>query len=188
MNKQISTILKSVTKPGRYSGGEYGQIIKDKANVKARFAFAFPDTYEIGMSNLGVRILYEALNRESDIWCERVYDPWVDMQEMMKKNEPVDISKLRKQLFNNSREKNISNVDYISNALKLRDALLEKGERDPFVPYGDKVTLTAEHFDKANMVAEVLKECVEFADGDSGIFTAELQRRTKDTMPRFKNR
>ena len=72
---------------GRYSGGEYGQIIKDKTKVKARFAFAFPDTYEIGMSNLGVRILYECLNREDDIWCERVYDPWVDMQEKMKEND-----------------------------------------------------------------------------------------------------
>ena len=86
MNEKLNSILKQVSKPGRYSGGEYGQIIKDKANIKARFAFAFPDTYEIGMSNLGVRILYECLNREKDIWCERVYDPWVDMQEKMKEN------------------------------------------------------------------------------------------------------
>lgn len=78
-----STILKSVSKPGRYAGGEYGQVIKDPAQVKARFAFCFPDTYEIGMSNLGVRLLYGALNQHPDIWCERVYDPWVDMQEKM---------------------------------------------------------------------------------------------------------
>ena len=97
------------------------------------------------------------------------------------KEEPVDIDKLRKDLFN--KDGHMSNLEYVSSALKLRDALLEKGERDPFVPYGDKVTLTAEHFDKANMVAEVLRECVEFAEGDSGIFTAELQRRTKDSMP-----
>ena len=83
MNNQISTILKSVSKPGRYSGGEYGQIIKDKEKVKARFAFCFPDTYEIGMSNLGMRILYGVLNQEEDVWCERVYDPWLDMQEKM---------------------------------------------------------------------------------------------------------
>lgn len=82
-----STILKSVSKPARYSGGEYGEIIKDKSAVKARFAFCFPDTYEIGMSNLGVRLLYGALNRHDDIWCERVYDPWVDMQEEMKKHD-----------------------------------------------------------------------------------------------------
>lgn len=81
-----STILKSVSKPGRYAGGEYGQILKDKASVKARFAFCFPDTYEIGMSNLGVRLLYGVLNESPDIWCERAYDPWVDMQEEMKKH------------------------------------------------------------------------------------------------------
>ena len=86
MNKQISTILKSVTKPGRYSGGEYGQIIKDKSKVKARFAFCFPDTYEIGMSNLGLRILYGVLNQHEDIWCERVYDPWIDMQQKMREH------------------------------------------------------------------------------------------------------
>ena len=83
-NSNISSILKSVSKPGRYSGGEYGQIIKDKSKVAARFAFCFPDTYEIGMSNLGMRILYGVLNKEDDVWCERVYDPWVDMQEKMR--------------------------------------------------------------------------------------------------------
>ena len=81
--KDYSSILKSVSKPGRYAGGEYGQTIKDKSKIKARFAFCFPDTYEIGMSNLGVRLLYGALNREEDIWCERAYTPWVDMQEQM---------------------------------------------------------------------------------------------------------
>ena len=84
MNEKISSILKSVEKPGRYSGGEYGAIIKEKDAVKARFAFCFPDTYEIGMSNLGMRILYGALNREPDIWCERVFAPWVDMQQKMR--------------------------------------------------------------------------------------------------------
>ena len=81
--KNISSVLKSVAKPGRYTGGEYNRIIKDKEKVKCRFAFCFPDTYEIGMSNLGVRILYDVLNRENDIWCERVYAPWIDMKEKM---------------------------------------------------------------------------------------------------------
>ncbi len=84
MNENYSSILKSVSKPGRYCGGEYGSIIKDKDSVRARFAFCFPDSYEIGMSNLGVRILYGALNEERDIWCERVYAPWVDMEEKMR--------------------------------------------------------------------------------------------------------
>ena len=82
-----SSILKSVQKPGRYSGGEFGQIVKDKADIKARFAFCFPDSYEIGMSNLGIRILYGVLNEQSDVWCERAYTPWVDMQEQMVKHD-----------------------------------------------------------------------------------------------------
>jgi len=85
-NRPGSTVLKSVSKPGRYAGGEYGEVLKDKTKIKARFAFCFPDTYEIGMSNLGVRLLYGALNEHEDIWCERVYDPWVDMQEQMKEH------------------------------------------------------------------------------------------------------
>ena len=80
----LSGILKSVSKPGRYTGGEFGQVVKDKENVSVRFAFCFPDTYEIGMSNLGVRILYEALNRAENVWCERVYAPWTDMDAKMK--------------------------------------------------------------------------------------------------------
>ena len=78
-------LLKRVEKPGRYTGGEYGQTIKDKAKVKARFAFCFPDTYEIGMSNLGVRILYGAINSHPELWCERAYAPWVDIEEQLRK-------------------------------------------------------------------------------------------------------
>ena len=87
LDKNISSVLKSVSKPGRYTGGEYNAIIKNPENVKCRFAFCFPDTYEIGMSNLGVRILYDALNRHESIWCERVYAPWVDMKEKMEECE-----------------------------------------------------------------------------------------------------
>ena len=81
--KNISSVLKSVSKPGRYIGGEYNSIMKNKEDIKCRFAFCFPDTYEIGMSNLGVRILYDVLNKEKDVWCERVYAPWMDMKEKM---------------------------------------------------------------------------------------------------------
>lgn len=87
MNKKVESVLKKVLKPGRYVGGEYNQVIKDKKNIKARFAFCFPDSYEIGMSNLGVRILYGVLNTQEDIWCERVYAPWVDMEQQMRDND-----------------------------------------------------------------------------------------------------
>jgi hypothetical protein len=118
---------------------------------------------------------------------KQLLDALVNGKEIeISKEEPVDIAKLRKDLFN--KDGHMSNLEYVSSALKLRDALIEKGERDPFLPYGDKVNLTAEHYDKADQVATVLRECVEFADGDSGIFTAELQRRTKDVMPRYGKR
>ncbi|MBO4770785.1 MAG: TIGR03960 family B12-binding radical SAM protein [Clostridia bacterium] len=84
MDGEIRKILRSVLKPGRYTGGEYAQIIKDKKKIKARVAFCFPDTYEIGMSNLGVRILYGTLNADEDVWCERAYAPWDDMEEKMR--------------------------------------------------------------------------------------------------------
>ena len=82
-NKNNSSVLKSVSKPGRYIGGEFNSVIKNKDEVKCRFAFCFPDTYEIGMSNLGVRILYDVLNKDDSVWCERVYAPWTDMKEKM---------------------------------------------------------------------------------------------------------
>ena len=82
-NRNISSVLKSVSKPGRYIGGEFNSVIKNRDEVKVRFAFCFPDTYEIGMSNLGVRILYDVLNKDDKVWCERVYAPWTDMKEKM---------------------------------------------------------------------------------------------------------
>ena len=86
MDKRLRRILPAVQKPARYTGGEYNEIIKDKAGVKLRMAFCFPDVYEIGMSNLGMRILYGVINNEPDIWCERVFAPWGDMAEAMRKN------------------------------------------------------------------------------------------------------
>lgn len=83
----LDKILTKVTKPGRYIGGEYGQVVKSKERVKCRFAFCFPDSYEIGMSNLGIRILYNVLNSIDDVWCERVYAPWEDMEAEMRNND-----------------------------------------------------------------------------------------------------
>ncbi len=76
--------LLKVEKPGRYVGGEYNQVIKSKENIKCRFAFCFPDIYDIGMSNLGMKILYGVLNQREDTWCERVFAPWKDMEALMR--------------------------------------------------------------------------------------------------------
>lgn len=77
--------LLSVTKPARYVGGEYNQVIKNKDNIKCRFAFCFPDVYDIGMANLGMKILYNVLNKREDTWCERVFAPWPDFEELLRK-------------------------------------------------------------------------------------------------------
>lgn len=84
--KEFERLLLSVQKPGRYSGGEINSVIKDKTKVDVRFAFCFPDTYEIGMSHLGMKILYSQFNSREDIWCERVFAPWVDFEEKMREN------------------------------------------------------------------------------------------------------
>lgn len=78
-------ILMSVEKPARYIGGEYNAVMKDPAKVRIRFAFCFPDVYEIGMSHLGLQILYDTFNAMEDVWCERVYSPWVDLDAIMRK-------------------------------------------------------------------------------------------------------
>ena len=77
-------ILMSIEKPARYIGGEVNAVIKDKEKVDVRFAMCFPDVYEIGMSHLGIQILYDMFNRYDDVWCERVYSPWVDLDRLMR--------------------------------------------------------------------------------------------------------
>ena len=79
-------ILPSVQKPARYTGGEWGEIKKNREDVRVRVAFCFPDTYEIGMSNLGMRILYGVMNAMDGVWCERVFAPWGDMEAAMRAN------------------------------------------------------------------------------------------------------
>lgn len=87
MTGKLERILPNVQKPARYTGGEYREIIKNKEDVDVRVAFCFPDTYEIGMSNLGMRILYGIMNNMDGVWCERVFAPWGDMEDAMRKND-----------------------------------------------------------------------------------------------------
>ena len=90
MDKILERILPRVQKPARYVGGEFNAIMKDKSKVDTRVAFCFPDTYEIGMSNLGMRILYGVMNNIEGVWCERCFAPWGDMeQEMRNANIPL---------------------------------------------------------------------------------------------------
>ena len=80
-------ILLNIEKPARYIGGEVNSVMKDPGKVDIRFAMCFPDVYEIGMSHLGIQILYDMFNRREDVWCERVYSPWTDLDKVMRKQK-----------------------------------------------------------------------------------------------------
>ncbi len=86
LSERIENLMMSVQKPVRYMGGEFNAVMKDPNGVDVRYAFLFPDTYEVGMSHLGMKILYHAINARDDAWCERVFSPWVDMADLMRRN------------------------------------------------------------------------------------------------------
>ncbi|MBE6631214.1 MAG: TIGR03960 family B12-binding radical SAM protein [Ruminococcaceae bacterium] len=149
---RIEKILKNVSKPGRYIGGEYGEIIKDKNAVAARWAFCFPDTYEIGMSNLGMRLLYGSLNSYDDIWCERVFAPWPDMAEKMR-NESIPLYALESGdelkcfdfvAFTLQYELCYTNVLYMLELAGMPLLASERGEDAPIIIGGGPCTYNAE--------------------------------------------
>ena len=84
MTDLLQRILPTVQKPARYTGGEFNETIKNPEDVRVNIAFCFPDTYEIGMSNLGMRILYGVMNQMEGVWCQRVFAPWGDMEQAMR--------------------------------------------------------------------------------------------------------
>ena len=148
----IDQLLKSVSKPGRYTGGEWGQTIKDKQNIKCRWAFCFPETYEIGMSNLVIRLLYGALNEAPDVWCERCFAPWTDMEaEMRKHNIPLwalesgdPIKDFDIVAFTLGYELSYSNVLYMLDLGGIPLTTAERAENDPIVIGGGCCTYNPE--------------------------------------------
>lgn len=122
---------------------------------------------------------YEKLNSLNQQLVQSIVNGQGVKKEEVK--EQVDISKLRKELFSSNTE--LSNVAFVEKSLKLRNAMIENGEGDPFVPHGNKIVPTEEDYATAQRVADVLQECVEYAKGDNDVFTNELQRRTIDVGP-----
>ena len=199
-NHPNSTILKSVSKPGRYSGGEYGEVIKDKSRVKARFAFCFPDTYEIGMSNLGMRLLYGSLNQDPDIWCERAFDPWVDMQEEMKKHDlPLVALESKDPLscfdflgFTLQYEMSYTNVLNMLDLAKIPLRASQRGEDDPLVIGGGPCAYNpepvADFFDLfnigegENMLPDIVRLFVKMKD-EGRYSRAEFLHEAARTIP-----
>lgn len=137
-------MLAAVQKPGRYTGGELNSVMKDKSQVKIRFAFCFPDTYEIGMSHLGMKILYSLFNEREDIWCERVFAPWLDMEQQMRQNDvklyalesgdPIDQFDFVG--FTLQYELSYSNVLYMLDLGGIPLLAADRKETDPFVMVG----------------------------------------------------
>ena len=93
MTQLLDRILPTVQKPARYTGGEFNEIKKNPEDVRVRVAFCFPDTYEIGMSNLGMRILYGVMNQMDGVWCQRVFAPWGDMEQVMREKKSIKSAK-----------------------------------------------------------------------------------------------
>lgn len=152
LEKKLNKILKKVQKPGRYTGGELNSVVKDPKDVKIRYAFCFPDSYEIGMSNLGMKIICNVLNQRDDTYCERVFAPWPDMEEEMKK-EGVPLFSVETKTpvkefdilgFSLQYEMSYTNV---VNMLMLGDVPVfskDRGEGDPFVYAGGSCTYNGE--------------------------------------------
>ena len=150
--KNLDKVLKRVQKATRYSGGELNSVIKNPEDVKIRYAFAFPDTYEVGMSHLGMKILYHILNLRPDTYCERTFAPWIDMEEEMRK-EGIP-------LFTNETHTPVKEFDFLGitlqyemcysnvlNMLSLAGIPLlssERGEDDPFVNGGGPCAYNSE--------------------------------------------
>lgn len=122
---------------------------------------------------------YDKLKEENKQLLDALINGGQVTQETTK--EPVNIDSLRKKLF--SGEAELSNLDYMKTALELREALLDQGSPDPFLPYGQNIVPTDEDIETADRVADAIKSCIDYADGDSEIFTNELQRIMVDTSP-----
>ena len=103
-------ILMHVEKPARYIGGEVNSVMKDKKQIDVRFAMCFPDVYEIGMSHLGIQILYSMFNSWDDVWCERVYSPWTDLDQIMRRE--------KKALFGLESQDPIRDMDFLGITLQ----------------------------------------------------------------------
>lgn len=150
--KQFEYMLSLVQKPGRYCGGEVNSVVKNKENAHVRFAFCFPDTYEIGMSHLGIKILYSIFNEREDIWCERVFTPLDDMAELLRKNHiPLFALESKDSIkdfdfigFTLQYELSYTNVLYMLDLAGVPLRTADRTENDPIVVAGGPCTCNAE--------------------------------------------
>jgi len=175
LRKKIENILPLVEKPARYTGGELNSVIKNKNEVDIRVAFCFADTYEVGMSHLGMKILYSLLNEREDTWCERVFAPWVDMEDQMRKNdiplyglesmEPVSTFDFA--AFTLQYEMSYSNILNMLDLAGIPLLQKDRKEGDPFVMMGGPCAYSAEclapfaDFFQLGEGEEMMNECMD---------------------------
>ena len=130
---------------------------------------------------------YDKLREENKMLLKNIANNVPTPSDDEPKQEPVDVNKLREELFNTDSQ-DMTNLDYITKVMELRKALMDRGERDPFLPSGQNILPTDEDIKTANRVAEVYQNCIDVADGNPDIFTQELQRVTVDVVPQVNKR
>ena len=160
------------------------EIKEEKKEEKQEFdASDYIDAIKKLKENSVDKDLYEKKDQEN----KKLIQALVDGEQLEKAGEPQakSASELRKELFGND---NLNNLEYVSKALDLRKAVMDEEGYDIFLPYGEKIAPTPDDVEAANRVADAFKKCIEYADGDSDIFTQELQRITVDTAPMMKRR
>lgn len=144
MNKITDDILCKVEKPSRYVGGELNQVIKNPEDVNIRFAFCFPDVYEVGMAHLGTRILYHTINERKDTYCERVFAPWPDMEALMRENDiklftletKTELDKFDMLGFTLQYEMSYTNILNMLDMSRITIRASERGEDEPIIMAG----------------------------------------------------
>ncbi len=172
---KLNKILKEVQKPARYVGAEYNSVHKDLQDVYIRFAFCFPDVYEVGMSHLGIKILYHLLNEQKDIYCERVFAPWTDMEEKMRENDiPLFSIETKSPLkefdvvgFTLQYEMSYSNIINMLDLSGISPLREERSEDDPFVYAGGPCAYNPEplaDFMDFFMIGESEEQIIEVMD------------------------
>ncbi|MCR4398100.1 MAG: TIGR03960 family B12-binding radical SAM protein [Firmicutes bacterium] len=152
MAVHIDNTIRRVSKPARYTGGEWNQVVKDHNEVDVSFAFAFPDLYEVGMSNLGLKIVYHLLNRRKDVVCERVFAPWIDMEALMRKHRiPLFSLETRKAIgefdvvgFTLQYELTYTNIVNMLDLAGIPVMARDRTERDPLIVGGGPGALNPE--------------------------------------------
>lgn len=191
MNKITDDILYKVEKPARYIGGEYNSFSKDKNSVDIRYAFCFPDVYEVGMSHLGTRILYYVLNMREDTFCERAFAPWPDMEKLMRENDvPMYTLETKDSLkefdfvgFTLQYEMSYTNVLNMLNMAGINVRASERNEEDPIIVCGGPCAYNPEPlYDIADFFVigegeEVINETLDIYKEYKGKTKAEFLRR-----------